>query len=67
MAVTTFFAKLKNGLTRSTEKLTGGIAATFTRRKLDEAALEEIPGMGKTKIERYGRAILDAVAGSPEL
>jgi fused signal recognition particle receptor len=45
MAVTTFFAKLKNGLTRSTEKLTGGIAATFTKRRLDEAALEELEDM----------------------
>ena len=37
-----FFARLKEGLSRSTQKLTGGLAATFTRRKLDDAALEEL-------------------------
>ena len=37
-----FFTRLKEGLSRSTQKLTGGISATFTRRRLDEAALEEL-------------------------
>ncbi len=37
-----FFNRLKEGLTRSTQKLTTGLAATFTRRKLDDAALEEL-------------------------
>ncbi|HEX4259929.1 MAG TPA: signal recognition particle-docking protein FtsY [Acetobacteraceae bacterium] len=38
-----FFNRLKQGLSRSTQKLTGGIAATFVvRRKLDDAALEEL-------------------------
>jgi fused signal recognition particle receptor len=37
-----FFSRLKEGLTRSTQKLTGGIAAAFTRRKLDDAALEDL-------------------------
>ncbi len=37
-----FFSRLKEGLSRSTQKLTGGLAATFTRRKLDDAALEEL-------------------------
>ena len=37
-----FFNRLKEGLTRSTQKLTTGITATFTRRKLDDAALEEL-------------------------
>jgi fused signal recognition particle receptor len=38
-----FFNRLKQGLSRSTQKLTGGIATTFTvRRKLDDAALEEL-------------------------
>ncbi len=37
-----FFSRLKEGLARSTQKLTGGLAATFTRRKLDDAALEEL-------------------------
>ena len=37
-----FFSRLKEGLSRSTQKLAGGLAATFTRRKLDDAALEEL-------------------------
>ena len=37
-----FFSRLKEGLSRSTQKLTGGLAAPFTRRKLDDAALEEL-------------------------
>jgi fused signal recognition particle receptor len=37
-----FFNRLKEGLTRSTQKLTTGLATTFTRRKLDDAALEEL-------------------------
>jgi fused signal recognition particle receptor len=45
MALSAFFTKLKSGLSRSTEKLTGNIAATFTKRKLDDAALEELEDM----------------------
>ncbi|MHB1303056.1 MAG: signal recognition particle-docking protein FtsY [Acidiphilium sp.] len=37
-----FLSRLKSGLTRSTQKLTTGIADTFTKRKLDDAALEEL-------------------------
>ncbi len=37
-----FFNRLKEGLSRSTQKLTGGISAVFIRRKLDDAALEEL-------------------------
>ena len=37
-----FFSRLKEGLTRSTQKLTTGLAAIVTRRKLDDAALEEL-------------------------
>lgn len=37
-----FFSRLKQGLSRSTQKLTGGLATGFTRRKLDDAALEEL-------------------------
>ena len=37
-----FFSRLKEGLSRSTAKLTQGITAVFTRRKLDDAALEEL-------------------------
>ncbi len=36
-----FFSRLKEGLSRSTQKL-GGIATVFSRRRLDEAALEEL-------------------------
>ncbi len=37
-----FFTRLKEGLSRSTHKLTSGLAATFARRRLDDAALEEL-------------------------
>ncbi|PPQ31345.1 signal recognition particle-docking protein FtsY [Rhodopila globiformis] len=37
-----FFSKLKDGLSRSSQKLSGGISAVFTRRKLDDEALEEL-------------------------
>ncbi len=42
MAVSDFFTKLKSGLSRSAEKLGSNITATFTKRRLDEAALEEL-------------------------
>ena len=37
-----FFSRLKDGLSRSTQKLTGGITAVLTKRKLDDAGLEEL-------------------------
>jgi fused signal recognition particle receptor len=37
-----FLGRLKEGLSRSTQKLTGGISAVFVRRTLDDAALEEL-------------------------
>ena len=37
-----FFSRLKEGLTRSTQKLTEGITAVFKKRRLDEEALEEL-------------------------
>ena len=37
-----FFARLKTGLTRSASRLTEGIAAIVTRRKLDDASLAEL-------------------------
>jgi len=37
-----FFSRLKEGLSRSTAKITESISATFTRRRLDDAALEEL-------------------------
>ncbi len=42
MAVSDFFARLKSGLSRSATKLTESITATFTKRKLDDEALEEL-------------------------
>ena len=37
-----FLSRLTQGLSRSASKLTDGIGAVFTRRKLDDAALEEL-------------------------
>ena len=37
-----FFSRLKEGLSRSTAKLAGGITGAFTKRRLDDAALEEL-------------------------
>jgi len=37
-----FLSRLRTGLSRSSGKITEGIGAIFTRRKLDEAALEEL-------------------------
>jgi fused signal recognition particle receptor len=37
-----FLARLRQGLARSTARITEGIGALFTRRRLDDAALEEL-------------------------
>ena len=37
-----FFSRLKEGLARSTQKITQGITGVFNKRKLDDAALEEL-------------------------
>ncbi len=37
-----FFSRLKEGLSRSTQKLGGGIGDVFRKRRLDEEALEEL-------------------------
>ncbi|MBV9736143.1 MAG: signal recognition particle-docking protein FtsY [Acidisphaera sp.] len=42
MALGAFFSRLKEGLSRSTQKLSTGISAVVTRRTLDDAALEEL-------------------------
>ena len=42
MARVSFFSRLKEGLSRSTEKLTGGITTIFQKRRLDDTALEEL-------------------------
>ena len=45
MALGGFFSKLKQGLARSTQKLTDGIGAVFVKRRLDDAALDELEDM----------------------
>ncbi|MGD0102784.1 MAG: signal recognition particle-docking protein FtsY [Rhodopila sp.] len=42
MAAGDFFSRLKEGLSRSTGKLSGGITAVFGKRRLDDEALEEL-------------------------
>jgi fused signal recognition particle receptor len=42
MALGSFLSRLKEGLSRSTQKLSGGITAVFKKRRLDEEALEEL-------------------------
>ena len=42
MAVSSFFSRLKSGLSRSATKLSSSITAVFTKRKLDDEALEEL-------------------------
>ncbi len=42
MALGGFLSRLKQGLSRSSEKLTTSIGAVFTKRRLDDAALEEL-------------------------
>jgi len=42
MALGGFFSRLKEGLSRSTQKLSSGITAVFTKRRLDDEALEEL-------------------------
>ena len=42
MALGGFLSRLKQGLSRTSEKLTSSIGAVFTKRRLDDAALEEL-------------------------
>jgi fused signal recognition particle receptor len=42
MALGGFFSRLKEGLSRSTQKLSGGITAIVRKRRLDDEALEEL-------------------------
>jgi fused signal recognition particle receptor len=42
MALGGFLSRLKQGLSRSTAKLTEGIGATFVKRRLDEDALQDL-------------------------
>jgi fused signal recognition particle receptor len=75
MALGGFFNKLKVGLTRSTEKLTGGLTAAFAKRTLDDDALAELeelllgadlgPAAATDIVEafrksKFGRSVTDA-------
>ena len=42
MALGGFFGRLKQGLTRSTARITETLTTVFKKRKLDDAALEEL-------------------------
>jgi len=42
MALGGFFSRLKEGLSRSTQKISEGITAVFKKRRLDDEALEEL-------------------------
>ena len=37
-----WLSRLRSGLSQSSEKITGGITGLFTKRKLDQAALEDL-------------------------
>ncbi|MFT9014549.1 MAG: signal recognition particle-docking protein FtsY [Acetobacter sp.] len=61
-----FFSRLKQGLSRSTQKLGGGLSGMFTRRRLDDEALEELedllitadlgPAVAERVIESFRRS-----------
>jgi fused signal recognition particle receptor len=70
-----FFSRLTQGLQRSTQKLSDGLGTTFIRRRLDEAALEELEellisaDLGQAvarrvvknfRASRFGREVTDA-------
>jgi fused signal recognition particle receptor len=57
-----FFSRLKEGLSRSTQKLSEGLGATFTRRKLDDAALEELEDV-LVAADLGGSSAISAAAG----
>jgi fused signal recognition particle receptor len=42
MALGGFFSRLQDGLSRSTQKLTAGLTTVFQKRRLDDAALDEL-------------------------
>jgi fused signal recognition particle receptor len=70
-----FFSKLKEGLSRSTQKITTGVTAALTHRRLDEDALQELEDVLITadlgtavarrviksfRASRFGREVTDA-------
>ncbi len=69
-----FFNRLKEGLSRSTQKLGGNLATAFAHRRLDDAALEELEDLliaadlgpavagriiGEFRRSRFGREVTD--------
>ena len=42
MALGSFFSRLKEGLSRSTSKITETLTTVFKKRRLDDEALEEL-------------------------
>jgi len=57
-----FLSRLKQGLTRSTAKISEGIGAVFTRRRLDDAALEDLENLLISA--DLGTAVADRVIAS---
>jgi fused signal recognition particle receptor len=70
-----FFSRLKEGLSRSTQKISSGVTAALTHRRLDDEALEELEDvlitadLGTTvakrviknfRASRFGREVTDA-------
>lgn len=70
-----FFSRLKEGLSRSTQKLSGGITAIVRKRRLDDEALEELEELlisadlgtevahrviAEFRRSRFGREVTDA-------
>lgn len=72
-----FFFRLKQGLSRSTQKLGGGLTSVFTKRKLDEEALEELedllitadlgPNVAERIIESFRRSRFGAEVTDEEI
>ncbi len=60
-----WFGRLKDGLSKSSQKITGGITDLFTKRKLDAGALDELEeilitgDMGVTTAAKLAGAIAD--------
>jgi len=46
-----FFSRLKEGLTRSTQKLSEGISTVFRKRRLDDEALEELAAFDQRRAQ----------------
>jgi len=59
-APTTWFQRLRSGLTRTSSKLTDGISGLFTKRKLDGATLEDLEDLliqADLGVETSGRIV----------